>query len=78
MLRKATTMSDIFADLDLIAIEKFAADKCPRTILRWIDQPDGMRSVKVGAERFIHIATAKAWIMSRLKTRRPSARRGRA
>src|SRR5215467_6177777 len=28
---------------------KFAADvgKCPRTILRWIDQPDGMRSVKV-------------------------------
>ena len=75
-------MSDIFADLDLIAIEKFAADvgKCPRTILRWIDQPDGMRSVKVGAERFIHIATAKAWIMSRLKTRRPEhgAQRGRA
>jgi hypothetical protein len=69
-------MSDIFADLDLVPIERFAADvgKCPRTVLRWIDRPGGLPSVKIGADRFVHLASAKTWIMSQLETRHPEHR----
>jgi hypothetical protein len=57
MLRKATTMSDIFADLDLIAAD---VGKCPLTILRWIGQPDGMQGAPPTHQNVLGVPEAEA------------------
>jgi hypothetical protein len=47
----------------------------PRTILRWMDEADGLPYVKVGRERLVHVATAKQWIFDRMRRPNPTRRR---
>jgi hypothetical protein len=69
-------MSDnVFADL--VLLEKFAGKihKSWRTVHRWTTLPGGLPYVKVGRERYIHLPTAREWVMSRM--RRPPDRKPR-
>jgi hypothetical protein len=54
---------------DLLEIELFAAEvkRNPRTVRRWIDQPDGLPYTKLGNRILIHLPTAREWIMSRMR-----------
>lgn len=61
---------------DLLEIIPFAAEvkRNPRTVRRWIDQPNGLPYTKLGNRTLIHLPTARAWIMSHMRnTRRASA-----
>jgi hypothetical protein len=60
---------------DLVLLEKFARKihKSWRTVHRWTTLPGGLPYVKVGRERYIHIPSARAWVLSRM--RRPNADR---
>jgi Family of unknown function (DUF6074) len=71
-------MSDnIFADL--VLLEKFAGKihRSWRTVHRWTTLPGGLPYVKVGRERYIHLPTAREWIMSRMRRPNPDRRRRR-
>jgi hypothetical protein len=62
-----------------VAVERLAADlgKNPATICRWMDRPDGLPFVRLGRKRYIHVETARQWMIGR--TRRPNpTRRSRA
>jgi len=67
-------MSDDVLD-GYLDVEPFAkqVDRHPRSVVRWMDQPDGLPFVKLGNRRLIHIETAKQWIFERL---RKQSRRG--
>jgi len=54
---------------DLLEIEPFAAEvkRNPRTVRRWIDQPNGLPYTKLGNRILIHLPTARDWIMSRMQ-----------
>jgi hypothetical protein len=60
-----------------VSVAQVAADfkRSPRTVLRWMDQADGLPYVKVGRERLIHIETARQWMLSRVRQPNPTARR---
>jgi len=70
---------------DLLEIEPFAAEvkRNPRTVRRWIDQPNGLPYTKLGNRILIHLPTARDWIMSRMQnvgrdiSRKARARRKR-
>jgi hypothetical protein len=71
-------MSDIFTDF--LPIGRFAKDvvhKHTRTVLRWMDEPDGLPYTKLGNVRLIHIPTAREWILSRMSRRNPDRRHRR-
>ena len=63
----------VFADF--VPLGEFAKsiDKHPRTIQRWAGQPDGFPIAHIGKEDFVHIPTARDWVLS--KVRRPNPRR---
>jgi hypothetical protein len=48
-------------------------DKDERTINRWMSQPDGLPYTWLGNKRYIHIPTAREWMLSRM--RQPNPRR---
>lgn len=50
-------------------IEPIAAEveRCTRTIIRWMDEPNGLPYVLLGNRRLVHIATARAWIANRMR-----------
>jgi hypothetical protein len=54
---------------DLLEIIPFAAEvkRNPRTVRRWIDQPDGLPYTKLGNRILIHLPTAREWIMGRMQ-----------
>jgi hypothetical protein len=58
-----------------VPIGHFAKDigKHTRTVLRWMEF-DGLPYTRLGNQRLIHLATARAWLMRRL---RPNPRRRR-
>jgi hypothetical protein len=64
-----------------VDVEPFAkeVERSPRTILRWMDQPNGLPYSRIGNRRLIHVATAQAWILGRMRNPNPlrPARRGR-
>jgi tetratricopeptide (TPR) repeat protein len=69
-------MPEIFADF--LPITQFAkqARRHTRTVLRWMDQRDGLPFVRLGNQRLIHVPTAREWLLK--KMRRPNSdRRGR-
>jgi hypothetical protein len=61
---------------DLVEVSPFAAKvkKHPRTIIRWMDEPNGLPFVKLGNRRLIHIPTARQWLLGRTRTRNPNPR----
>jgi hypothetical protein len=54
---------------DLLEIEPFAAEvkRHPRTVRRWIDQPNGLPFTRLGKRILIHVPTARDWIMSQMR-----------
>jgi hypothetical protein len=57
-----------------VGVAQVAADfkKHPRTIHRWMDQPNGLPYVKVGRDRLIHIETARQWIFDQMRRPNPT------
>jgi hypothetical protein len=73
MKKSLPNLLDGYADLDDLA-KTFR--RHPRSIRRWTMEPDGLPFVKVGNQVFIHVETARAWMLSRMQ--KPNARRNRA
>jgi hypothetical protein len=59
---------------DFADLEPFAAQvgRDPRTVRRWMNEPDGLPYTKIGSRILIHIPTAREWMLGRI---RRSARR---
>jgi len=53
---------------DFLDLEPFAAEveRDPRTIRRWLYQPDGLPYTRIGNRILIHVPTARDWLMSRM------------
>jgi hypothetical protein len=68
-------MSDLLADF--VGIEKFAKDvgRTTRTVLRWMDD-NGLPYSRLGSRRFIHMPSARQWLLDRIRQANPE-RRGR-
>jgi hypothetical protein len=62
---------DDYAKVPQVA-EEFG--KCPRTITRWMDKPDGLPFIYLGKERIVHIPTAREWLLGRMHRRNPRRR----
>jgi hypothetical protein len=62
---------------DLAELKDFAAKakKCERTAIRWCNETNGLPYLKLGNRRYVHVPSAKAWLISRL--RKPNPRRVR-
>jgi hypothetical protein len=63
---------DDYADVEPVAK---VLNRHPRTLHRWMGEPDGLPHVKIGKRVLIHIPTARQWMLSRIK--RPNPRRGK-
>jgi hypothetical protein len=46
--------------------------KHPRTIRRWMEDADGLPHVRLGRRFFIHIPTAREWLLKRMKYPNPT------
>ena len=59
---------------DYLDLAPFAAEvnRCPRTVRRWLDCPDGLPYTRIGNRILIHVPTAREWIFG--KMRKPNAR----
>lgn len=62
-------MSDTRLLDDYLDLQPFAAevDRDPRTVRRWINQPDGLPYTRLGNRLLIHIPTAREWLHSRMQ-----------
>jgi hypothetical protein len=67
-----SNLLDDFLDLEPLARE---VNRDPRTVRRWMNQPDGLPFVRIGNRLMVHVPTAREWIFSRM--RRPAPRRKR-
>jgi hypothetical protein len=61
---------------DFLELEPFAEEvgRNPRTVRRWINQPDGLPFTRLGNRLLIHVPSARAWLLGRM--RRPNPRAG--
>jgi hypothetical protein len=68
-------MSDILEDF--LDLEPFAqqVDRDPRTVRRWMNEPDGLPYTRIGNRILVHVPTAREWIFGRM--RKPNTRRRR-
>jgi hypothetical protein len=71
-------MSDILESLlsEYADLEPFARrlDRHPRTVRRWMDEPNGLPFTRIGNRILIHVPTAAAWMMSRMRRPNPQRR----
>jgi hypothetical protein len=72
------SLQDILADY--VEIEAFAAEvkRTPRTVIRWMDEPNGLPFTKLDSRRLIHLPSAREWMLSRIRRRNPRRRVARA
>jgi hypothetical protein len=68
-----TDLLDDFDDIDPFAKK---VKRSPRTVRRWLNQPDGLPYARIGNRILIHIPTAREWIFSHM--RKPNRRRAPA
>jgi hypothetical protein len=63
---------------DFLDLPEFAAEvkKHPRTVRRWMNEPNGLPYTWLGNQLFIHVPTAREWMLSRMH--RPNPRAGSA
>jgi hypothetical protein len=61
---------------DYLDIERFAdaIGKTPRTVRRLMDEPNGLPFLQLRGRRLIHIPTAQAWLLKRVRQRNPERR----
>ena len=66
-------MSELNLLSDFLDLEPFAKQvgRNPRTVRRWLDQPDGLPYTRIGNRILIHIPTARDWIFGRMRGRNP-------
>ena len=59
---------------DFLDLEPFARQVCrdPRTVRRWMTEPDGLPYTRIGNRILVHVPTAREWIFGRM--RKPNAR----
>jgi hypothetical protein len=59
-------MSDLLQDF--LDLEPFAAEvkRKPRTVRRWLDEPNGLPYTRIGNRILIHVPTARKWMFSRM------------
>jgi hypothetical protein len=64
---------------DFLDLDPFAAEvkRHPRTVRRWLDQPNGLPYTRIGNRILIHVPTAREWIFGRMRNQKKRAR-GRA
>jgi hypothetical protein len=58
---------------DCLELEAFARDikRHPRTVKRWMLEPDGLPYTRLGKTPIIHVPTARQWLLGRLRTPNP-------
>jgi hypothetical protein len=58
---------------DYLDLEPFAAEvkRDPRTVRRWLNEPDGLPYTRIGNRILIHIPTAREWLFSRMQHPNP-------
>lgn len=63
---------------DYADLEEFAAevDRDPRTVRRWLNEPDGLPYARIGNRILIHIPSARQWLFSRVRHRNPRRPQG--
>jgi hypothetical protein len=54
---------------------KKVAQRHPRTILRWMNEPNGLPFTQLGNRKIIHLPTAREWLLSRMRRPNPERRR---
>jgi hypothetical protein len=70
-MSESKLLADEFLYLEPFAVE---VDRDPRTVRRWLNQPDGLPYTKLGNRILIHLPTAREWLIGRM--RHPNRRRG--
>jgi hypothetical protein len=62
---------------DYLDLGPFAAEvsRSPRTIRRWLDQPDGLPYSRIGNRILIHVPSARQWIFDRMRHSRRRTRK---
>lgn len=70
-------MSDFLADF--VELARFAKEmkRHPRTIQRWIDEPDGLPATRLGNRTVIHVPKAHEWLLARVRSRNPATAKSR-
>ncbi len=58
-----------YAEVDPLAAE---VKRHPRTVRRWMQEPDGLPYVRLGNRILIHIPTAREWLLKRMKYPNPT------
>jgi hypothetical protein len=58
---------------DFADLEPFAAEvkRDPRTVRRWMNEPNGLPYTKIGCRILIHVPTAREWIFGRMRRPNP-------
>jgi hypothetical protein len=71
-------MSDTNFLADFLDLEPFAAEveRDPRTVRRWLNQPNGLPYTKLGNRILIHIPTARQWMLEKMRKPNPRRRSG--
>jgi hypothetical protein len=64
---------------DYLDLEPFAKEvsRHPRTVRRWMDEPNGLPFTRIGNRILVHIPTARAWIFGRMRKPNPPHKRAR-
>ena len=72
------SVQDIFAEY--AEIDTFADEvkRTPRTVIRWMDEPNGLPFTKLGGRRLIHLPSARTWLLARIRRPNPRRRNARA
>jgi hypothetical protein len=54
---------------DYLDLEPFAKEcgRDPRTVRRWLNQPDGLPFTRIGNRILIHIPSAREWLFARMR-----------
>jgi hypothetical protein len=67
--------TDLLADF--LDLEPFAdlVSRDPRTVRRWMDEPDGLPFTRIGSRILVHVPTAREWILGRVRQRNPRRNR---
>jgi hypothetical protein len=65
--------TDVLADY--VEVDPFAAEvkRHPRTVRRWMQEPDGLPHLRLGNRILIHVPTARQWLLSKIKHPNPRA-----
>jgi hypothetical protein len=55
-------------------LEPFSAvvERTPRTVRRWLDEPNGLPYTRIGNRILIHMPTAREWIFGRMRRPNPA------